>query len=157
MGGTTPKPKGERRRRNKDALTPERHLVADRKVRGPVLPKRPPKFGKADPWHPQTVAWWDTWRKSPQAKDMGKTDWDFLLDTAVLHHAFWCGDRKMAAELRLRVAKFGATPQDRLNLRFEVESEATGKKAETPKKVDEARTGRVLSLVVGLDSETKTG
>ena len=46
-------------------------------------------------------------------------DWSFLLDTALLHRAVWMGDVKAAAELRLRVAKFGATPEDRLRLRVQ--------------------------------------
>jgi hypothetical protein len=58
------------------------------------------------------------WNESPLSAEFTQTDWDFLLDTALLHARFWQGDPKMAAELRLRVAKFGATPEDRARLRI---------------------------------------
>jgi hypothetical protein len=32
----------------------------------------------------------------------------------------WSGNGSVAAELRLRVAKFGATPEDRLRLRMQI-------------------------------------
>lgn len=84
--------------------------------RGPELPVLPGD----DEWPDQTVAWWDTWRTSPQAATFTATDWSFLLDTAVLHMRFWDGDYSVAGELRLRAAKFGATPEDRARLKIEV-------------------------------------
>jgi hypothetical protein len=54
------------------------------------------------------------------AQTFTPADWDFLLETAVLHALFWDGDRSVASELRLRVAKFGATPEDRLRLKLEI-------------------------------------
>jgi len=42
------------------------------------------------------------------------------LDTAVLHAEFWMGDRSLAGELRLRAAKFGATPEDRARLKIAI-------------------------------------
>lgn len=62
---------------------------------------------------------------------MTGTDWDFLLDTALLHAELWSGNRSVAAELRLRVAKFGATPEDRARLRIQV---GDGEKPPTAKK-----------------------
>ena len=54
-----------------------------------------------------------------------RTDWDFLEDTALLHHGVWNGGRvsiaqqtNALAEIRQRVAKFGATLEDRLKLRI---------------------------------------
>lgn len=58
------------------------------------------------------------WRDASQSEHFMASDWDFLLDTAVLHTAMWCGNAAVAAELRLRVAKFGATPEDRARLRM---------------------------------------
>lgn len=70
-------------------------------------------------WHPRTVDWWDTWKRSELAKDFTASDWSFLLDTALMHHAMWSkGQLTLAAEVRLRVAKFGATPEDRARLRI---------------------------------------
>jgi len=76
-------------------------------------------------WHPQTVRWWNNWRESPQATRMlTAVDWDYLLDTALLHHQMWMTGGKnseRAGEIRIRVAGFGATYADRMRLRFEIE------------------------------------
>jgi hypothetical protein len=90
-------------------------LVADGKVYGPELPD-------SFEWPDATLRWWQTWRTSAQAQKFTETDWSFLVDTAVLHAEFWLGDRSrsVAAELRLRVAKLGATPEDRARLRLQV-------------------------------------
>jgi hypothetical protein len=60
------------------------------------------------------------WGRAAITETFTETDWNELLDTAVLHAAYWGeGDRKVAPELRLRVAKFGATPEDRARLRIQ--------------------------------------
>lgn len=66
----------------------------------------------------RTLEWWQMWADSPLSAEFTSTDWSELLDTAVLHARFWLGDVKLAGELRLRVAKFGATPEDRARLRI---------------------------------------
>lgn len=59
------------------------------------------------------------WGRSAQAETFTATDWSFLLDTALMHHAMWSkGQWTLAAEVRLRVAKYGATPEDRARLRM---------------------------------------
>ena len=110
--GPAPKDPSKRRRRNADPV-PTSYAIADGQVRGPELPD-------GYPWHEQTQAWWETWRTSAQAKTFTETDWRFLIDTALLHHEMWSGDRKAATEVRLRVTKFGATPEDRARLRLQV-------------------------------------
>lgn len=116
MAGRGPAPKDpeKRRRRNADpiattTISPE----DDYQVEPPELP------GEVT-WPVVTLAWWQTWVNSPQAKTFTATDWDFLVDTALLHARFWKGDEKVAGELRLRVAKFGATPEDRARLRMQI-------------------------------------
>lgn len=81
------------------------------------------KDGSVIEWHPMTVKWWDNWRRSPQGTVMlTDVDWDFLLDTALMHHTMWMnGKWEFASEIRLRVAKFGATPDDRARLKFDIE------------------------------------
>ena len=113
MAGRGPAPKnpGDRRRRNADE--PLTIVEADGDAHGPELPE-------TFEWPDATLAWWSTWRRSAQAAKFTDTDWSFLLDTAVLHAEFWLGDRSVAAELRLRAAKFGATPEDRARLKLEV-------------------------------------
>ena len=82
------------------------------------------------------------------ASKFTETDWAFLLDTAVLHAEFWLGDRKMAPELRLRVAKFGGTLEDRARLKFEIgdpNKPATPKRLQTKSGLD--RKARLLRAV----------
>ena len=99
----------------------------DGTARGPELPE-----GVLDDesWHTRTVQWWETWRRSAQSQMFTDTDWDFLLDTALMHHTMWSKQRwEFAAELRLRAAKFGATPEDRMRLRMEVDTTGSSKPA----------------------------
>ena len=70
-------------------------------------------------WPARTREWWAMWRDSPLSADFTSTDWSERLDTALLHARMWSGDHKVAAELRLRVQKFGATPEDRARLRIQ--------------------------------------
>ena len=99
-------------------------LVADGRKRGMPLPRGyvRDKDGQPMPWHPATVRWWNNWRESPQATRMlTRVDWDYLLDTALLHHKMWkTGSVELASEVRLRVANFGATVADRQRLRADI-------------------------------------
>jgi hypothetical protein len=115
MGGHGPAPKETHSRARDTARrrTPAVTVVPDTVVRGPELPD-------GHEWPAATLAWWQTWRESPQAQTFIETDWSFLLDTAVLHAEFWLGDRSVESGLRLRVAKFGATPEDRRRLKLAV-------------------------------------
>ena len=91
----------------------EIEVAADGKVRGPELPA-------SFDWPSQTCDWWANWRVSAQSVRFKPTDWDFLLDTAMLHAELWSGNGAVAPELRLRVAKFGATIEDRARLKMEI-------------------------------------
>jgi hypothetical protein len=119
MAGRGPQP-AESRTRARDTKETIK-LVSDGKKRGPALPILMIK-GKRTAWHSQTRKWWENWRTSPQAlRMMTGPDWDFLLDTALMHHHMWTsGSFEQAAEVRLRVQKFGATPEDRSRLRVEI-------------------------------------
>lgn len=85
-------------------------------------------------WPARTREWWQMWADSPLSAEFTSTDWSELLDTALLHARFWNGDHKVANELRLRVANFGATPADRARLRivFAAANEADKKNPPTP-------------------------
>jgi hypothetical protein len=111
MGGRGPAPKESHSRARDTARrrTPAVTVVPDTIVRGPELPD-------GYEWPDATRSWWQHWRESPQAQTFIETDWSFLLDTALLHAEFWLGDLSRGAELRLRVAKFGATAEDRRRL-----------------------------------------
>ena len=108
--GPAPKPASRRARANKDPVgaTVLRFVKAD----APDLPDD-------IEWHSRTVEWWSIWQRSAQADTFTESDWSFLLDTALMHHAMWSkGQWTLAAEVRLRVAKYGATPEDRARLRM---------------------------------------
>jgi hypothetical protein len=77
-----------------------------------VKPELPDEFE----WPPRTRQWWDVWVASPLTDDFTGTDWDFLLDTALIHADFWSGNTGVAGELRARLAKIGATADDRKRL-----------------------------------------
>jgi hypothetical protein len=145
MAGRGPAPK-ETRSRERDQRRRDEQLTVvqpDGKMHGPELPE-------ALAWPDATVQWWLTWRQSAQAQKFTDTDWSFLLDTAVLHAEFWLGDRSVAAELRLRAAKFGATPEDRARLKLEVGTPAHVPAARPPAR---ARRERLLRAV-GASEET---
>lgn len=127
MPGRGPARTGKAVRRNKG---PETHTISapkGNKKYGWQLPKDvlTDKDGDIVPWHPMTIKWWESWRRSPQATRMlTEPDWHFLLDTALMHHMMWQNGRwDFASEVRLRVAKFGATPEDRLRLHLEIDDE----------------------------------
>lgn len=102
-------------------------LTQDGQLRGPDLPNG--VLPGNEDWHPRTMDWWLTWRQSAQAQTFTETDWDFLVDTALLHHTMWSkGKWEFAAEVRLRAAKFGATPEDRARLRMTVDTNRTAAK-----------------------------
>ncbi len=112
MAGRGPAPKDPKRRArsNQDPAptTVLRHEIAE-----------PPELPVGFDWPARTREWFAVWKQSPQAEHFGSTDWDFLVDTAMVHAEFWAGNTAVGAELRLRVAKFGATPEDRARLRMQ--------------------------------------
>lgn len=115
MAGTGPAPKDPDRRVRTSRTTKE-------KVTGTTVlhfqPGDQPYLRADIDWHPETVQWWKVWAEAAQSDLFTATDWRFLHDTALIHTKFWNGDMGVAAELRLRVAKFGATPEDRARLRM---------------------------------------
>ena len=110
-------PQDSDKRKNKPALSDTVLMRRDGTLIGPELPRN-----KA--WSAQTREWWDMWRRHEIAPKLEPSDWMHLLDTALLHSAYWDGSLKpsemisSAAEIRRRVASFGATLEDRLKLRI---------------------------------------
>lgn len=114
--GFPPKDPKKRARRNIDPHPKiEVPLAA---AEQPELPPPPSYVGTE--WPARTLEWWKTWQDSGQSAAFTSTDWDFLIDTALLHALVWSakGDTKHLTELRLRLVKFGATAEDRLRLRM---------------------------------------
>lgn len=124
MRGRGPAPKDPARRARTNAVAiPNQVLRFD--------PADQPELPRGVRWPARTRQWWAMWGDSAQAEFFSSTDWDFLLDTALVHAAVWSGELERMAELRLRVAKFGATPEDRARLRM-VFAEADEKDAARP-------------------------
>lgn len=121
MAGRGPVPKPSDRRARRNAESAALRVITAHPTEQPDLPtleiERDGEMVEFA-WPTRTVEWWQMWRDSPLSADFTATDWSELMDTAVLHARFWRGDAKLAAELRLRVAKFGATPEDRARLRI---------------------------------------
>ena len=141
MPGPPPKPAEQRRRQNKDPH-PTTTVTADGVTRGPDLPA-------SREWPEQTVAWWGHWRTCAQSQTFTVTDWDFLLDTAVFHAAVWEGTLTAGPELRLLMSKFGATQEDRMRLRLQVDSEVEQVKAREQRTASPGRKARFLKAVDG--------
>jgi hypothetical protein len=121
MAGRGPAPKDPAKRARRNATPPQTVL----EFRPAVQPELPEGF----PWPDRTRSWWRAWGESPQASLFSETDWEFLYDTALLHATAWSSaeravrsgekiDTSHHCELRLRVAKFGATIEDRARLRI---------------------------------------
>jgi len=111
MAGRGFPPKAAERRAGKQKDHTAQTVLRPESVKAPPLPRR---YGKI----PEVARWWKTWVSSPQADVFGSTDWQFLLDTLPLVAAYYEGNLKVAAELRLRMASYGATPADRARLRM---------------------------------------
>jgi len=122
MGGRGPQPKAvEKRARSNSDPIPMR--ILPRVLAGqPELPEfEVESDGDWLPfrWPDRTREWWQMWADSPLSVDYTSTDWSELLDAALLHARVWSGDFRWLPELRLRTAKFGATPEDRARLRIQ--------------------------------------
>lgn len=132
MGNTLGRPPKATLARQKDQARKEREtttLEDTGDVHGPDLPG---ESINGEPWHPNTVKLWETLRRSPLLADEPDLGWTFLLDTMLMHHQMWTKGRfEFAGELRLRLAKFGATPEDRMRLKVKIQTPEKAEKPET--------------------------
>jgi len=126
MAGKGPRPKDPANRVRTNADPTALRVYTAEPVKQPGLPdfdvqieKDGELISQSFVWPEATRRWWATWAAEPMAVDFTATDWDFMLDTALLHAKVWgAGDLKLLPELRLRVAKMGATAEDRARLRI---------------------------------------
>lgn len=141
MPGHGPPPKDPGQMANKSRANADKNrmrVVDSAPTPAPELPEYPPiknpDFGVRNPetqelvepdaerfldWPEQTLIWWDSWIHDPLTADYRPSDWLDLLDCAVIHARMWTGEDKTAAtELRLRMARHGATREDRARLRI---------------------------------------
>jgi hypothetical protein len=113
MAGTGPAPKEARRRRNADTYSDVAATVHDDgELVGPAL---------EGTWNPMVRVWWDTWRRSPQAKTFLATDWMRLRLVAPLLEKYLANPHHLVmAEIRQNESLLGATHTDRLKGRIKV-------------------------------------
>lgn len=92
-------------------------VVDDQACAAPDLPDFTP-WG--DEWPDHTIFWWDSWTSNPLTEDYCMNDWLDLIECAAIHAEIWCGRGKTSAyaELRQRMARHGATRDDRARLRI---------------------------------------
>lgn len=114
MAGSGPAPQEKRRRRNADTYADVKAVVVDDgELVGPAL--------EGAQWSQMVRAWWDTWRRSPQAKTFLQTDWMRLRMVADLVEAYLKKPSALAmAEIRQNESLLGATHTDRLKSRIKV-------------------------------------
>lgn len=145
MGTRGPAPKNaDRRARRNSAVESPVTILRFEQVEQPNLRSLPAGYD----WGEATQAWWRMWAESPQAEHFGVTDWDFLMDTALCHYDVWSnGNLDRLSELRTRVAKFGATPEDRARLRMQF-AEADEADSRRPKQEDVSARDRRKGLKV---------
>jgi len=90
-------------------------VVTSETAEAPPLPEFMPD---GDDWPDMTRRWWHSWTHDPLTEDYRNSDWLDLLDCATIHGRLWRGEYKAAGELRLRMARHGATREDRARLRI---------------------------------------
>jgi hypothetical protein len=133
MAGRGPAPKAVRSRSN-DTARREAEITEfedNGELYGHELPEGILPDGAA--WHPQTLELWGSLRRNPLLKNEPDVGWQFLVDTALLHHIFWSKGRwEYASEVRLRLAAFGATPADRMRLKIKMTPQADEAKRPAP-------------------------
>ena len=126
MGGRGPAPKPNARRRT-TGKAPDK-IPTTTVASAPLLDPLGPELPGDREWPQQTREWWESWRRSEQARLFMQSDWLFLQDMALMHAMVWSLSiddliAKMGlvtgllGELRLRCAKYGVTIEDRMRLR----------------------------------------
>lgn len=123
-------PKDEDARVNRNPHRNTTTVTPDGKIYGPDLPDH-------RNWNGRAREWWHTQRTSAQAQLFEDTDWEFLMETAILIHDIWDPNiphnttyMTMMAEARQRVIKFGATWEDRQKLALQIKKPLSNEEEE---------------------------
>lgn len=141
--GRKPKPEDQRRNQNKPMV--DWTVVTDEPYRG-KKPGLPSKFQYVDKGAvlevkipPRTRAWWKRVSSMPHCVLWTETDWQFALDTAMVHAAFVLGDTVRAGELRVREKQMGTTFDSRRDLRIRYVPAAEVEEPEKPVSIADRR------------------
>ena len=69
-----------------------------------------PELPDTADWPEQTLTWFDSWRDSPRTDSWDDSQWQYLIDTALVHAEIWgSGNTAMMGELRSRESYMGLT------------------------------------------------
>lgn len=117
MGSRGPAPKANAVRTNKHESAVE---ISKESQPGRPLPRTLPVFTSG------AKRFWKIWAESPQSATWIETDWLELEMTTLLVDQLYKGETKLAGEIRQRVAKWGATNEDRARLRMKLETPEEG-------------------------------
>jgi len=142
--GPAPKDPAQRRRRNAD---PAATVLPSTGPPGPT-----PVLPGGHDYDSRTLAWYDTWRTSPQAATFLATDWQRLHMLAQLVELYWASPGKeLLSEIRLNEASLGATAADRARLRWTVAEPAAPapRKRAAASRAATTRRERVLKVIDG--------
>jgi len=126
MGSRGQVPKESAVRRNKHESAVE---ISSETRPGRPLPKTLPVSSA------EAKRFWKTWAESPQSATWVETDWFELGITTLLVDQLILGDYKLAGEIRQRVAKWGATNEDRARLRMKLEKPEEETSEASPKEL----------------------
>lgn len=106
-------------RRNKAKFN-SGELVWDGVERGPELPDD-------RHWCDRTKEWWHGWRTSAQATRFDWSDWEYMLEVALLHNQLWGSDElkpgeyaRLKTEIRVSLQTYGYTDGDRQRMRMTI-------------------------------------
>jgi hypothetical protein len=118
--GPAPKDPNRRARRNADPI-PLRVVHADPATQPELtdlLGKRNPLTGRA--WRPATLLFWKHLGEFPTTANLQSAQWSSLARAVMIDDAMLAGETKLAAESRLRLAKYGIDPDDLARLRIQI-------------------------------------
>lgn len=123
--GPVPKLQHQRERDTRRRQAGSIAVTPDGLVRGPDLME---ETGREN-WHPSTLAWYDRWRRSPQAQLFESTDWGrlvMLAPTVDFYHSTPRPSASALGEIRLNEERLGATYVDRLRARIHIKRDDDG-------------------------------
>jgi hypothetical protein len=118
--GPAPKDPNKRARKNSDPI-PLRVVHAD--------PAKQPELadilGEINPltdapWHSATLRFWQYLSEFPTTANLQSAQWASLARAMMIDDAMVSGETKLAAESRLRLAKYGIDPDDLARLRIQI-------------------------------------
>lgn len=100
------------------------------------------------------LEWYEVFRRSPQSMVCADTDWLFIRDTAFIYQLFWDAPEKFhnaklgyIKEFRQRMGMYGATFEDRLKLRMDVNTPQSSQSEQKQIENDAAKAVDYLEMV----------